>query len=166
MSKYSKPLLFKNLNMGQRLQLIKEIYPDAKIIFIRRDPRFVVRSILVAREKLGLDPDEWWSVRPPNHERFIGLPEIEMCAAQVFYIEDQIKKDLEILDSNNVFTIQFNQLSEEKIDEIASALGLTKKQGTLMPIFQKDEVSSLSSPEFASIGSAIQKFEFEKELFV
>lgn len=37
-NKFGAPFLFKNLNAGQRLNLISEIFPDARIIYMRRDP--------------------------------------------------------------------------------------------------------------------------------
>jgi len=76
-----RPLLFKNLNAGQRLRLINKAFPDGKIIFVRHDPRFVTRSILKARKKVGTPANKWWSIMPPNVNDFLQLPESEMCAA-------------------------------------------------------------------------------------
>jgi len=166
MSKYPQPLLFKNLNMGQRLRLIHEIYPDAKIIFIRRDPRFVIRSMLSVRKKLGLSVDEWWSVRPRNFKQLVGLSEVEMCAAQVYYIDKQIKEDMKKFDSKNLVTVHYNELSETKIASIANFLGFDRKNNVVMPAFRKDEANSLNTQEKTSIGLATQRYAFEKELFV
>jgi len=166
MSKYSKPLLFKNLNMGQRLQLIQKIYPKAKVIFIRRDPRFIVRSILSARANLNLSENEWWSVRPKNYEKLIQLPELEMCASQVYFIEKQIKEDLKIFDRKNVMTIHFNDLVEKSFNEIASFLCVDRKKGSTMPSFRKDKITSLTKDELDLIEPVIDKYGFEKELFI
>jgi hypothetical protein len=46
---FDKPILFKNLNAGQRLRLIQKCFPNAKFLYIKRSPFFVVQSILKAR---------------------------------------------------------------------------------------------------------------------
>lgn len=162
---FGLPILFKNLNMGQRLRLIKEFAPNAKFIVLRRDPRFTVRSILNARRKSGAKPHEWWSVRPKNFRDLIDLPEVEMCAAQVFYLERQIEEDLALFPEENVAIVQYNELSEQKLENLAEWVGLTRKSEAHFPEFTKDDLADLSSKELMELESAIKQYEFDKDVF-
>ena len=153
--KYGQPFVFKNLNAGQRLKLIADIFPDAKILFVRRDPVFVVRSILKAREKLGVPPGQWWSVRPVNFRSLLDLGEVEMCAAQVHYLESQIISDIGLFDENNVRTIHYDDFSDDLVASLGSWLGLRKREGAVSPDFRDDERFKLSAEELRSLQEAV-----------
>lgn len=91
--RFRLPLLFKNLNAGQRLGMISQIAPNAKFIFIRRDPLYTAQSILDVKRKLGLDERSWWSIMPQNHDRLLSLDGPDMAVAQVYYLERRIMED-------------------------------------------------------------------------
>jgi len=164
-SMFGLPLMFKNLNMGQRLRLIKQFAPEAKVVFIRRDPRFVVRSILKARAKENVAEHEWWSVKPKNFHELLELPETEMCAAQVFYIEEQIKQDLQLFPQDSVKTIQYNDLSTISLNSLAEWAGFDKKEGAEPPQFKKDQSTQLAQKELQSLQLVVEKHRFDKEVF-
>lgn len=161
-----RPLLFKNLNAGQRLQLIRKAFPDAKIIFIRRDPRFVIRSILKARKKVGTPPHKWWSIMPPNFNDLLDLPEVEMCAAQVYYLERQIVEDLQLFPEKNVQTIHYQELDAALVRRLCDWCGVLERPGGQMPEFLHDDPNSLPSAEQGELEKLVKKYPFNKELFV
>lgn len=166
-SKYfQKPIIFKNLNAGQRLRLIAKVFPNAYIIFIRRDPRFIVRSILNARIKLGVREGEWWGIMPKNYKSLLSLPVKEMVAAQVYYLEKQIIEDLNLFPSNNVKELHYQDFSVEIIDKVAEWMHLSKRPNYDFPVFNKDDVSLLNKNEFEDLDNVISKFPFDKKLFV
>lgn len=157
---FGKPLVFKNLNVGQRLRLVLEAFPDARIIFIRRDPRFVLRSILSARRKLGVKAGRWWSVRPPRFEEYLNLPEVEMCAAQIFHIERQVLEDLALFPKKNIFIVDYNEMTVESIQEIGCALGLAPRKGGCLPEFSKDLLNTIPEDELELLGRALSRYPF------
>ena len=91
--RFQRPLLFKNLNAGQRMGMLRQIAPSARFIFIRRDPVFTAQSIMETKGKKGLDARDWWSIMPENQPRLLALDGPEMAVAQVFYLERQIMMD-------------------------------------------------------------------------
>ncbi|MEX1221499.1 MAG: sulfotransferase [Idiomarina sp.] len=161
-----KPILFKNLNAGQRLRLIHRCFPDAKIIFVRRDPRFVVNSIVRARKKAGVKPNEWWSIIPRNINEILCLPEKQMCAAQVYYLEKQIETDIDLFAENNVRSIHYQNLSSQLINELADWLGVEVKHGGVTPSFKSDKIELLDKNELIKLNRVVSKYEFRKELFI
>jgi hypothetical protein len=161
-----KPILFKNLNGGQRLRLIKRAFPDAKIIFVRRDPRFVVRSILRARHKVGTKPGEWWSIMPKNVTELLKLPESEMCVAQVYLLEKQIEEDLALFPDENVRLVHYQEFSESLINELGKWIGVPRRGAGEVPTFKKDGLEQLSQQELRQFDEWGEKYPFSKELFV
>lgn len=161
-----RPLLFKNLNAGQRLRLIHRAFPKAKIIFVRRDPRFVVRSILSARSKLNVPPGQWWSIKPPNFSKLTILPELEMCAAQVFYLERQIETDLSLFPEENVRQVHYQDLSQKLVDDLGAWVGCPPRCDFMLPKFHRDDPMKLSALEREDLGKSIERYSFDKELFV
>lgn len=166
-SAYSnQPLLFKNLNAGQRLRFIKKAFPEAKFIFVRRDPRFVTRSILKGRNKVAIREGKWWGIMPPNFMHLISLPEKEMCVAQVFYIEKQIEEDLRLFPGHNIKVIHYQEFSEQSISELTRWVGVDDRSGGSLPKFKKDIRSDLETPELKELNLLMQKYPFRQELFI
>jgi hypothetical protein len=108
---FDKPILFKNLNAGQRLRLIQQCFPNAKFLYIKRNPFFVVQSILKARAKKNIAHNQMWSIKPPNFKSLLSLDEVSMVTAQVYYLERQIEKDLLLFDKKNVFAFDYESMT-------------------------------------------------------
>ncbi len=110
---FDKPLIFKNLNAGQRLRLLSRCFPEAKFIFVKRDPIFTAQSILKAKRKIGLVDNEFWSVMPKNYKILEKLNSYEQIVKQIYYIEKQIIEDSKLFRHNNFLTIDYKDLGKE-----------------------------------------------------
>jgi len=86
------PFLGKNMNNSMRLENILEIFPDALIIFLRRNPLYNAQSILEARKKINGSVENWWSTKPANYESLLNLTPCEQVVAQIKGIEDYVSK--------------------------------------------------------------------------
>ncbi|MGK0254909.1 MAG: hypothetical protein ACI9OE_002424 [Mariniflexile sp.] len=161
----NKPLLFKNLNAGQRLRLLVRAFPNAKFIYIRRDPLFTASSILKARRKVGVNANDWWGIQPRNYQSLVKLEEIDMCVAQIYYIEKQINEDIKLFDKNNLIIVNYNELSERCVVGIAKKYNLAKKQKTVFPSFIKDETCRLDTKSIELTQKYIRKYPFERDVF-
>lgn len=116
LSYFEKPLLFKNLNMGQRLRMLAQILPNSKIIWIKRDPLLTAQSIYNAKKRLKLKPNEWWSVMPPNYNELKNLDACEQIIKQIFFIERQIFLDKKLFPEKQLLTIEYESLSSNLND--------------------------------------------------
>jgi hypothetical protein len=161
-----RPLLFKNLNAGQRLRLIHKAFPDAKIIFVRRDPRFVTRSILRGREKVGKKEGQWWGIMPPNFQDLLKLPERLMCVSQVYYIEKQIEEDVFLFPDQNIFQVHYQKFEENLIHELGGWVGAKLRPDAKIPQFRKDNLQQLTPSEEDQLNRLVGRYPFKKELFV
>jgi len=161
-----KPIVFKNLNAGQRLRLISQVFPSAKIIFVRRDPRFVIRSIRRARQQVGVSEGQWWSIMPKNTKDLLPLPEPEMCAAQVYYLEQQIEDDLRLFPDDNVKEAHYRDFDDALVQDVGRWIGVPARYEFKLPQFQKDTVADLSADEVRELNGLVEAYPFSKELFV
>ncbi|MCP1198063.1 sulfotransferase [Notoacmeibacter sp. MSK16QG-6] len=134
---FGRPILFKNLNAGQRLQLICEAFPEARIIFIQRDLDATARSILQARRKFNVPAGTVWSVRPRICADLGELPEEEMCREQVRRLEAQIDEDLKLFPASQIFRVSHSDLSPALIDRLRQWIGVGYRDGYSLPVFQK-----------------------------
>jgi hypothetical protein len=137
-NRWNRPLVFKNLSCGQRLRLLKRCFPNAKFIYIRRDPERVIASILEARARTSTPEGELWSIRPRNYTEIASLPEESMVAAQVDLLGSQIEADLMLFPRENVMEINFNEFSLETIHRVGEFIGASMRPGGRVPSFRRD----------------------------
>ncbi len=88
------PVLLKALNLTPRLDALLAVFPRARFVRIRRDPRYVVQSVVEQREQLGLGVESWWSIEPPGWEEQLGRPVVEQAAWQVAALEGILDRTL------------------------------------------------------------------------
>jgi hypothetical protein len=159
---FAKPILFKNLNSGQRLRLIAKTFPNAKFIFIRRDPFFTAQSILQAKRKLGLLDNQFWSIMPRNVEELKELDWAEQIVKQIFYLERQIVEDLKLFPKENVIEVNYLDLDQQKIDRLISDLDLNIRGSFEKANIHLSEKISLKDGEVVSIQNEINKLDWSE----
>jgi len=161
---FDKPIVFKNLNAGQRLRLLKKCFPDAKFIFIKREPLFTAQSILKAKRKVGIKDNDFWSVMPKNIKELKKLDSYEQIIKQIFYIEKQIVEDKNLFNENSFLILNYQQLGNNFNDVFNSCqnfLGVKMKD-----IFQEADIKltekiSLDDEEVTKFQNEINKLDWK-----
>ncbi|MDF2446259.1 MAG: sulfotransferase [Moraxellaceae bacterium] len=153
-----RPLVFKNLNVGQRLRLIRAALPEARILYCRREQAFTVQSILAAREKLRWPEHALWSVRPREWRELESLPLLPQVAGQVVALERQIEADLGRFPMEQVQAVDYERWMESPaaaLDGVAALTGWPRR------------VTGVHRPEIRSINhirDAARMAEIERAL--
>jgi len=131
-NRYRKPLLIKNLYFSTRIRLIRALFPEAKYIMVRREPLYIAQSIYLSRLKNCNEPEsEWWSVKFPGYEDYLGKPLEEQVARQVFELDSLLKKDLTGVKNANLFEINYETMDNELIHgPLANFLGSEYRKGS------------------------------------
>jgi hypothetical protein len=166
---FDKPFLFKNLNAGQRLRLIRECFPKAGLVYIKRDPFYTVQSILRTRAQKNIRPNHIWSIKPPNYKALLSLDEVSMVTAQVYYLEKQIEKDLSIFDRNNIVVVNYESMAKdfqgllsrlEKTFKLArNNPGQTKIE---RPVIRLKNRVTIDDASASRIRHALEKFDWKR----
>jgi hypothetical protein len=161
---FEAPVLFKNLNAGQRLRLLHKALPGARIIFARRDPYYVAQSILLARRRQGLSDDHFWSVMPANAEDIRRIKDpYRQIVEQVYHIERQIVEDLGLFPSGNVLTVWYEDLVDdwnEVVKRISMALQLDSRTEFGQPLLGTGNQILIDQEEERAIRSRIEEIEW------
>jgi hypothetical protein len=165
MNKFDKPLLFKNLNAGQRLGLISEIAPNAKFIYVKRDPMYTAQSIYKAKQKVGIQPDQWWSVKPKNYKDLLKLNPHEQIVKQIFFLEKQIEEDAKLFPKENFKTVQYLDFcnnTDQFIKNVGPFLGkdIRERQDAKRAEIRLNEKQSLPDEDFAKFEKEISKLDW------
>lgn len=120
-----RPVFFKNQNKTSfQIRFLAETLPTAKFIFVRRDPRFQVQSVLRMREKLNGDPARWWSTRPPEVDSLLNLSPTEQVVAQTRLITAFIEAALGDLPDSRWLELWYENLCDHTATEIERCLAL------------------------------------------
>jgi len=106
-NKNNKPIVFKNMNCGQRLRVIKDVFPDALFIYCKRNPLFTAQSIIETREKVCKNRAVWWSIMPKEYNELLKLDYPEQVVKQVYYIQKQIEEDLSLFGKKQFIEIWY-----------------------------------------------------------
>lgn len=130
----SKPLVFKSqFWLSQNVGLLKSIFPNSKIVYIQRDPRYVMQSIYQARLKLKGDINQWWSVLPFNYSpQFDWKKDIPN---QVFRMEKIVEDSLKMLDHVKVVYEDIIENANVIDLELREYLGISDSKWTLKEVF-------------------------------
>lgn len=124
MEHHKKNILFKNLACSQRIRVIHYAFPNAKFIFIKRDPVFTAQSLLLARRELGISDSAWWSVKPKEFGSINNLPIHQKLIQQISMVERQIVTDLKNIPDKNKIEINYQDLPDG-VTRIKEFLGLS-----------------------------------------
>lgn len=90
--KGGNPLCFKNVYHSARIGALKETFPDATFLIVKRPPLEIAQSILRARRKAGSGKENWWSIPLPPP---IGIPEHMDWAQQIVRQTHDIYAEIE-----------------------------------------------------------------------
>lgn len=145
----NRPLFFKNMNCGQRLAALSQIFPEAIFLNCVRDPLYVAQSLLETRKRVYGNYDTWWSIMPKNFSQLQSLHATEQVVAQIYNIETQINKDLKQYFPGRYIRVQYEDFCnnpERQIQDIMSFLeshGMTvskKNQCTLDLVCNRNRI--------------------------
>ncbi len=133
-NRWDRPLVIKNLHVGQRLAWVSRAFPEATFICIHREPDEVVESILRARRRLGIRPDEIWSTRPPEFTDLLDLPERQLVQQQVSRLSAQIERDLAEHPGSSRH-VDYAGFSTDLLEDLGEWAGVVRRPGGTLPRF-------------------------------
>jgi hypothetical protein len=115
----SRPVLFKSLNCTvYNIRRFAREFPQARFVHIRRDPLYVVESILKCRvQRYGSDR-LWWTIRPRDVEDWLGRDPVEQVCHQVTDIRGAVEKSLAGIDPSRWAALDYERLVRDPLGEL------------------------------------------------
>lgn len=124
---WKKPLVIKSIvHTNFKIRKLAQVFPNSKFLFIRREPQFVMQSILQSRIKRYGSPEVWWSIRPREVQHLQSRSVSEQIAHQVHLTKTRIEAQLAELPPDRKLAITYEQLVENPSTIISKVSHLLK----------------------------------------
>ncbi|MBO8130228.1 MAG: sulfotransferase [Candidatus Marinimicrobia bacterium] len=108
-----KPVVFKNLYNSMRIKPLYEAFNQAIFVVCKRNPVYIIQSILLSRISQTGGINKWWSVPPKGVEKIIKMDPIKQVAMQVYLIYRQIEEDLKSIGTERIYYVEYEYLCEK-----------------------------------------------------
>ena len=123
-------LLEKTPKNALRVPFLLEVFPDAQFIFLHREPRANLSSMIqawrtngwVTYRQLPGWPGQWSLLLPPGYERLQGRPLEEVVAFQWQAANETILDDLRSVPRERWTTVRYEELIRDPLAEVAKLL--------------------------------------------
>lgn len=167
LNKFSRPFVVKNLTFSMRLGLIHDMFPDAKLIHVTRNPVFMAQSILLARKKLGIPEGEIWSTKPGNEDELVQADENEMVVRQIYEIEKEIHRRKALFLPGRYLNIRYEDFLKnpwETNNVIATYIKCEVRKRTVedeLAGIRNGNVKRIADRDFSQLGQLVNKFDWD-----
>ena len=116
-SVFEQPLMFDTPLICNQISKISENIDGVKIIYLKRNLKSVCNSILAARKKRFGTINKYYGAKPKTWEKIKKLDDpIEQVLQQVYDLNNEIEENLNIISSENIFTLDIALLREKPIE--------------------------------------------------
>jgi hypothetical protein len=124
---YRAPYVLKSLNytVYNVARFAREL-PQSRFLYIRRDPAYVVQSILKCRVERYGDERTWWTIRPRDVAAWLDREPLEQVCHQVADIRRGIEAGLAALPDDRKLVLDYEELVRDPrgtLQRVAALLG-------------------------------------------
>jgi hypothetical protein len=131
---FNRPLILKALvHVPYKIAWLKAQFPQARFIWVHRDPIFVAQSILQAREDRFGDAKRWLSIRPRDVASWRSRTPCEQVAHQIVDVTAAIDRAFASLGPSEGLRVEYDALirhPDAELRRIADFCGAKVQRGT------------------------------------
>lgn len=164
-----KTLVFKNVYHCARIGALKEAFPEAVFIVVRRDPLEVAQSILRAREKVGNGREQWWSLPlpygTPDH-----LPWAEQIVQQVEDVYREVDERSRNMGKDCFFDIDYASMCQDPRAVLCNLEIFLERRGVHLEwlkippsSFEPGPSRSVPDTDFMALKEALEAYSCKRE---
>jgi hypothetical protein len=121
-----RPLLVKSLSLVNRINSVAETLPEARIVILHRDARFVVQSLLRGQADGKVSADQWEGVQPPGYSDRMDMDEVRRAAWQVATLTEQLAACSRLFERRRIAQIEYERLCSmprQELELLAKSIG-------------------------------------------
>ncbi len=144
------PLAIKNLLNSLRLENIHRVFPEARFIYVRRDPLYAAQSIVLTRERELGDRSQWLGPRPAGLDAATPRNPLFQALWQVRSIESAVEDFLQRVapQSIKVSYAELCQHPQHTLTSIAENLNIVRCFDAPLEPFPSRDSIRLSDQEW------------------
>jgi hypothetical protein len=106
---FGQPFVNKSQGHAVRILALREVFPNAVFIHVRRDALAVAESILRGRRECFGHDAAWFSVKPSTYPQLAGLAPHKQIAGQIAGVTADIERSLSIIGAEDTFAIDYER---------------------------------------------------------
>lgn len=125
---FGKPFALKAMIANQNIDTLNEVLARAIFIWIRREPKYNIQSLLEARCRQYGSLHDWYSFRIKEYSELVSLEPHLSVAGQVYYTNRAIENSFTSLPTEKKMTIDYEKFCEEPEHYYHSLQSLLAKQ--------------------------------------
>lgn len=130
---FGKPFVTKAMFIQYNIAEFYHHISRCIFLHVRRDPVFVMQSILESRERYNGARSSWWSVKPREYEWLLGQDVYHQIAGQVFYTDRAIERGLQVVPPDKKLEVKYEMLCKSPAGVYERVAALYKKHGFIAP---------------------------------
>lgn len=165
-NKFNKPIILKNLRIILHGELLKELFPNAKLIYLQRDPVYTSQSIFKAiSDGKGKIMEDWLFFHPKGYEEIINLPEHKKVVKYIYLMSKQIENSLKLFPKNNIYKIRYKDIGND-LTEILDTIGkfggkLNRRERGKLPEIKIRNKRKISSKDLKLLEEEVNKLDWD-----
>lgn len=109
-SVFGKPFMSKGMMMQYNVAFFAERMPELLFVHVKREPRYVLQSVMMSRRKYYGTDEIWWSVKPREYPVLAEMDPAHQVAGQVLYTVKSIDDGLASVDETQKIVYDYERL--------------------------------------------------------
>jgi hypothetical protein len=127
---YKLPFINKSQGNCERILALNEIFVEPIFIYVKRDNFQTIQSILNGRIEFMGSKEKWFSVKPSKYNYIKDHNPIRQICEQVYYIEEDIIRDLSVIGKDKTFEIKYENFCRNPREILKDFINFySKKEG-------------------------------------
>lgn len=108
-----KPLALKAMLLNWHIPFLDAAFDRVLFVNLKRDPAYVVQSILAGRRRYFGTEDLWYSFKPPEYAWLKDRPPVEQVAGQVHFIREATEAGMAQVAPARSWTLQYEDFCRD-----------------------------------------------------
>jgi hypothetical protein len=159
-----RPLVLKNVNhVDFHVARFARELPSARFVWVARDPRFAVQSILESRVQRYASESAWWSIRPRDFEKWRDREPLEQVCHQLRAVEEALAGGLAELAPERWLRLGYEELVARphacltRVSALLGGAALVREAELHSLALQSGNVPRLPPEELAEIARLMER---------
>lgn len=108
-----KPLTFKAMLLNWHIPFLDAAFDKVLFVNLKREPTYVIQSMLDGRRKRNGSEEFWYSFKPPEYAWLKNLPPVEQVAGQIYFIRQATDAGMAQVDPARTLTIHYEEFCRD-----------------------------------------------------
>lgn len=153
-----KPLAMKGMYLNWNIPFLDSIFDKALFVHVKRDPLYVIQSLLESRQKFFGAEEKWYSVRPLEYAWLKDRGPVTQAAGQVYYTCKAVEAGMTQVAEARRLMVDYERFCESPAETWDAIRSRMAAQGYSLNGVYRGAGDFLSQMRFAFLPGAGRRF--------